>query len=151
MNSIAFSQLIPVLQVAVGPAILISGVGLVLMLLTTRLGRAVDRVRLLARELREATPEQDRQKVSSQIGMLFRRARLIRGAIALAGISALLAALMVITLFISVLWHFEIGMMVSMLFILCLLSLIGSLAAFILDVQWALRALRMELERNGAV
>jgi hypothetical protein len=36
-------ELIPVLQVAIGPVILISGVGLLLLTLTNRFGRAVDR------------------------------------------------------------------------------------------------------------
>ena len=147
MNSIAFSQLIPVLQVAVGPAILISGVGLVLMLLTTRLGRSVDRVRLLSKELREASAE-ERAVVQRQICMLFRRARLMRASIALAGTSALCAALMVITLFVSVLWHFEISALVTGLFMLCLVTLVGALVGFMLDVQWALHALGIELERN---
>lgn len=148
MNSISFTQLIPVLQVAIGPAILISGVGLVLMLLTNRLGRTTDRVRELIREQRDPTTDHCAM-LSRQIGMLFRRARLIRVAIALAGTSALLAAIMVMTLFISVLWQLDIGVLVTLLFMLCLVCLISSLAAFILDVQWTLRALRIELQRNG--
>ena len=148
MNSISFTQLIPVLQVAIGPAILISGVGLVLMMLTTRLGRTTDRVRYLLRDLRESA-ETERDMLSRQIGMLFRRARLIRVAIALAGTSALLASVMVITLFVSVLWQLDIGVIVTLLFMLCMVCLISALSAFMLDVQWTLRALRMELERNG--
>ena len=149
MNSISFTQLIPVLQVAIGPVILISGVGLVLMLLTNRLGRSTDRVRQLTREFRETDAGDDRDKLARQIDMLFRRARVIRGAIACAGVSALLATFLVITLFISVLWRLDIGMLVTILFILCLLFLISALAAFMLDVQWTLRALHMELQRNG--
>ena len=46
-------ELIPVLQVAIGPVILISGVGLLLLTLTNRYGRTIDRARQLMRELRE--------------------------------------------------------------------------------------------------
>jgi hypothetical protein len=43
--------LIPILQLAVGPVILVSGIGLLLVMLTNRFGRIVDRARLLTREL----------------------------------------------------------------------------------------------------
>lgn len=149
MSSISYTQLIPVLQVAIGPVILISGVGLVLMLLTNRLGRSADRIRQLTREYRETDSEDDRHKLASQIEMLFRRAKVIQTAIAFAGISALFAATLVITLFVSVLWHLDIGMFVTFLFILCLVFLISSLGAFMFDVQWTLSALHLELQRSG--
>ena len=41
------------LQVAIGPVILISGVGLLLLTLTNRYGRTIDRARHIVRELRE--------------------------------------------------------------------------------------------------
>ena len=44
---------IPVLQVAIGPVILISGIGLLLLTLTNRYGWTIDRSRQLVRELRE--------------------------------------------------------------------------------------------------
>ena len=43
------AEIIPVLQVSIGPVILISGVGLLLLTMTNRLGRAIDRARQLAR------------------------------------------------------------------------------------------------------
>ena len=39
----SFEQIIPELQDAIGPVILISGVGLLLLTKTNRLGRAIDR------------------------------------------------------------------------------------------------------------
>jgi len=51
MISLILQQLIPVIQTAVGPVILISGVGLLLLSMTNRFGRVLDRARLLAREL----------------------------------------------------------------------------------------------------
>ena len=59
MTSLTLQQLIPVIQTAVGPVILISGVGLLLLSITNRFGRIVDRSRLLARELPRATAERD--------------------------------------------------------------------------------------------
>ena len=47
----SLEQIIPELRDAVGPVILISGVGLLLLTMTNRLGRASDRARSLKLEL----------------------------------------------------------------------------------------------------
>ncbi len=44
---ISIKELIPVLQVAIGPVILISGVGLLLLSMTNRLSRVIERARNL--------------------------------------------------------------------------------------------------------
>lgn len=138
------SELIPVLQVAIGPVILISGVGLLLLTLANRFGRAVDRSRILARELREALgPE--RQRLAGQVDILYRRARLIRLAITLAATSVLLASVLIIVLFLTALWKLEVGLLLSLLFIGCLLSLICSLGAFLREINLSLGALKLEL------
>ena len=38
------TDLVPILQMAIGPVILISGVGLLLLSMTNRLGRAIDSI-----------------------------------------------------------------------------------------------------------
>ncbi len=145
MDTISVTQLLPVVQVAVGPAILISGDALLLLVLTNRLGRVVDRSRELNRELRKI--EKDDHHISKQIDIVFTRARWLRAAIALAGSSALLAASLVITLFVTAVWHLEIGFFVMGLFLGCLLALIAGLTTFMFDVQLSLKALRVELDR----
>ena len=100
MTSIPLFELIPVLQVAIGPVILISGVGLLLLSLTNRLGRAVDRSRALAREVREVS-EIERQRLKSQIDILYRRARVIRLAFIMGALSVLLVAVLIIVFFSS--------------------------------------------------
>jgi Protein of unknown function (DUF2721) len=137
-------QLIPVLQVAIGPVILISGVGLLLLSLTNRFGRAVDRSRQLSREMREL-PETERSRLGGQVEILFQRARLIRLAIILAAFSVLLAAVLIIVLFVTALLKLEAGLMICLLFIACLLSLIASLIAFLRDIHLSLLALKLEL------
>ena len=80
MNVASVAQMIPVLQTAIGPMILISGLGLILLTTTNRLGRTIDRVRILTAELPTVT-ENKRAKISAQLAILWRRARLIRMAI----------------------------------------------------------------------
>lgn len=145
MSVIPIQQLIPVLQVAIGPVILISGVGLVLLSLTNRFGRAIDRSRQLGREMREAG-NAERKKLALQVQVLYLRARVIRLSIILATLSVLLAAVLIIVLFVAALMHLETGLAISLLFICCMGSLIGSLIAFIRDIQLSLHALKLELD-----
>ena len=91
-------ELIPVLQTAIGPGILISGVGMLLLTITNRLGRTIDRSRALI-ALRSESSDSRRLAVELQLGILWKRARLLRRAITLATIAALLAALLIIVLF----------------------------------------------------
>ena len=137
-------ELIPVLQVAIGPVILISGVSLLLLTLTNRYGRTIDRARQLMRELRELAGA-DRQRLEEQIEILYRRARLIRLSILLAGVSVLLASVLIIVLFLTALLKLEVGLLISLLFIACMVALSGSLVAFIRDMNLSLGALKLEL------
>ena len=139
----SWQQLIPILQIAVGPVILISGVGLLLLGMTNRLGRIVDRSRQLVRAARELEPE-ERQVTIAQLRILDRRARLVRAAIALACLSALSAALLVVTLFLAALAGAEVAGVVVAIFVACLGALIAALLVFFRDIHLALVALRLE-------
>lgn len=140
-------ELIPVLQTAIGPVILISGVGMLLLTMTNRLGRTIDRSRALI-DLRRAASDARRLAIELQLGILWRRARLLRQAITMATVSALLAALMIIVLFMGTLVDLHVAVVVVLLFAACLTSLIGSLLFFLRDVNLSLRALTHELEQD---
>jgi hypothetical protein len=145
MVSIPIRELIPVLQMAIGPVILISGVGLLLLTLSNRFGRAVDRSRQLVRALREAPSDTERNRLAGQIRVLYDRARMIRLAIITAALCVLLVAVLIIVLFITALTKMEVGLIITALFVLCLLSLIVSLSSFIREIQLSLKALKLEL------
>jgi hypothetical protein len=144
MSATPVHELIPVLQVAIGPVILISGVGLLLLTLTNRYGRTIDRSRQLVRELRELG-DADRQRLAGQVNILYRRARLLRLSITLGALSVLLASVLIIVLFLTALLKLEVGFYISVVFICCMTSLIGSLGAFIMDINLSLVALKLEL------
>lgn len=148
MASLTLPQLIPVIQTAVGPVILISGVGLLLLSLTNRLGRIVDRSRLLAREL-PASAATEREHRVAQLAVLYRRAKLVRLAIICSTTSVLLAGFLIISLFLGALLQWEAAFVIVMCFILCMASLIASLLMFLRELQISLRALRMELTQAG--
>ncbi len=139
------SELVLVLQMAIGPVILISGVGLLLLSMTNRLGRAIDR----ARTLRVALFQADslaQKRIVAQLHVIWRRADILRKSIILASVSLLLAACLIIVLFAATLMHWDVGPVVIVLFVGCLLALIGSLMLFIWEVNQSLSALRLELE-----
>jgi multidrug efflux pump subunit AcrB len=140
----SLAQIIPELQDAIGPVILISGVGLLLLTMTNRLGRAIDRARQLKAELSKRT-EAEREHLQAQVAIIYQRAKLIRMSITLAAMSALLAASLVVALFLTALLRWENAWLVSLIFIACMVSLIASLVAFIRDINLSLRALRLEL------
>jgi hypothetical protein len=145
MSPTPLLELIPVLQVAIGPVILISGIGLLLLTLTNRFGRAVDRARALGREMRGLTDD-DRKRLARQVEILYHRASLIQISIIMAALSVLLAAVLIITLFLTALMKIESGLLIIAIFIFCMVSLIVSLIAFIRDIQLSLQALKLELE-----
>src|SRR5260370_28951858 len=133
MPPTSLEKIIPVLQVAISPVILISGVGVFLLTMTNRLGRVIDRARQLNRVLSERGDEQHEQTLA-QVAILYRRARMLRLSITLAALSALLASALIITLFLMALWQWEAGMLASTIFIGCMGALFASLVTFIRDI-----------------
>jgi hypothetical protein len=138
-------ELIPVLQVAIGPVILVSGVGLLLLSMTNRFGRVIDRSRDLALDVRTAA-HADRARLRAQLAILATRANRLRQAIALAIVSLLCAAILVIVLFVAALQRWEWGTPVALIFIACMGTLIASLVAFLLDINLSLVAVRLEVQ-----
>ncbi len=144
------AQLIPVLQTAIGPMILISGIGLLLLTMTNRLGRAIDRTRALVGGLSN-TAEAKRERTVAQLRILWDRARMIRLAIALASVSALAAAILIIVLFSMALWQIGTAWIIVALFMVSLVSLIVSLVIFIRDINQSLAALKLELAAEEVI
>jgi hypothetical protein len=144
MPSTPLHELIPVLQVAIGPVILISGVGLLLLTLTNRYGRTIDRSRQIVRELRDLAGAH-RKPLEGQIEILYHRARLLRLSILQAGVSVLLVSVLIVVLFLTALLRLEAGLVISLLFIACMLALSASLVTFIRDINLSLLALKMDI------
>ena len=145
MSEFGVSELIPVLQTAIGPVILISGVGLLLLTMTNRLGRVIDRARWIDEGYPDL-PEDDKAQKRAQLSVLWRRARMIRLSITLASTSALFAAILIVILFATALLQLEDAWLISLVFVICIMTLIASLLIFIHDINQSLVALRLELD-----
>ena len=143
MTVVQIDQLTPVLQLAIGPVVLVSGCGLLLLSLTNRLGRATDLARSMARHLRGASAV-EAEPLRMQLHMLLRRTTILRRAIALICLSALLAAILVMELFIAALFGVETAWPTVIIFVGCLGCLIAGLVEYIADVNAVLAALKIE-------
>lgn len=141
------TELIPVLQVAIGPVVLISGIGLLVLSMTNRFGRVIDRGRSLARELPEI-PRQDQIRVNEQLRILSRRAEYLRRAITAASVSVLSAAVLIITLFITAALGLEAAWLIGILFVAAMGFLIFSLVAFLQDLNESLLAFKLDIGMN---
>ncbi len=142
------TELIPVLQISISPVILISGIGLILLSMTNRFGRVIDRSRLLNQDLR-GTSGSDRITILAELKILSRRGRVVRACIALATLSVLLAALLIISLFLGAVFELAIGMVLAAVFILCMICLIFSLLFFLWDINLSLQALWLDISSEG--
>ncbi|TCD47067.1 DUF2721 domain-containing protein [Chlorobium sp. N1] len=145
MPASAIMEFVPTLQTAIGPVILISGIGLLLLTMTNRLGRIIDRSRVLLAGL-DASAEGNAGVLNRELDILWQRARYIRMAILLATLTCLGASVMIMLLFYSVLADIDASILIAVLFFACMASLSASLVFFLFDINLTLMALKIEQE-----
>jgi len=130
------------IQLSVAPVFLLSGIGVLLGVLTNRLARVVDRARPL--EARHgAADAAEAEDLKRQLQWLGHRARLMNTAITLSTCSALLVAIVVALLFASAFVRFDLAVTVAGLFIGAMVALVGALVAFLIEIRIATRTLRI--------
>jgi hypothetical protein len=149
MQITSVHQFIPVLQTAVGPMILISSVGLILLTLSNRLGRIVDHSRRLVAQLATAN-NADQVTLETQLRISWERGLIIRMSLAFVIMSALIAAVLIIALFFSALWEFHDVWLIAGLFVSCMVCLSAALILFLHDINRSLVALKIELKLDSA-
>ena len=122
-----------VIQLAIAPVFLLTAVCTLLNVLVNRLGRTVDRRRLLVARL----PGLDAAVCASANGELTyleRRVRLIYSAIVLAVLTALLICLLIAIAFVDAFVRYDFSKLIAVFFVLAMLALIGSLGAFLREI-----------------
>jgi hypothetical protein len=126
-----------VIQLAVAPVFLVSGVAALLAVLANRLGRIIDRARVL-----EALVSPDSGTVE-ELGALSERARLINRSITLATTSALLVCTVIVVLLLGTFLTIDLATTVALLFVAAMASLISGLLTVLREVRFATRTLRI--------
>jgi hypothetical protein len=138
---------LPIIELAITPVIMLSGVGALMITLTNRMGRVVDRTRSLAGQMRQAAPG-DRPHVESQLAILWRRAKLVRLSVTFAGLSMLLSCVLVMIIFVDGALRREAGLELVVIFAASVICLIAALVAFLRDIWMSLWALSLEVEKS---
>jgi hypothetical protein len=138
--------LLPIIQLAITPVILMTALGSLLLTMTNRMGRIVDRTRSLAGQVRVAAAA-DRPHLEQQLRVLFRRAGLIRSAVTFNTASLLCAGLLVVVIFVGAVFQAELAAVILGLFFASVGLLIVGLGAFLRDIFMSLTALELEVSR----
>ena len=130
-----------IIQLAVAPVFLLTAIGTILSALNNRLGRIVDRRRVLQERLRRGdTGDAEGLKEDVyELELLARRIGLIYHAIVMAIVCALFICLLVASAFVGVFVAFDFTRLIGTLFILAMFALIGSLWLLLREVFLAVK------------
>ena len=134
-----------VIDIAVAPVFLLAGICGLLMVLTNRLGRTIDRSRSLQATESEFLPEQHRSAVQRERASLVRRIKFSNFAISMAVSSAILVCLVIVALFLGSLIEANVSALVASLFIVCMVLLGLAFSSFLLEILISIRTLRSSL------
>ena len=135
-----------VIQVAVAPVFLLSGIGAMLGVFVARLGRIVDRSRVLDERLEVMADDLEPRNLA-ELMTLSLRSQLIERAIVLATAAGFFVCLVIVTLFVDYLFGFEVAVPVAAFFLLGMLCLITAFGNFLHEVIIATSRLRREAQR----
>jgi Protein of unknown function (DUF2721) len=136
-----------VIQLAIAPVFLLTGVGTLLAVLSNRLGRAVDRSRVLE-DLLPGLAGEALALAQDELVLISRRTRLIYTAIVLAVSCALLICLLIAVAFIDAFLVVNLAKLMGALFVIAMLALIISLTAFLREIFLAVDSARQAMRRR---
>jgi hypothetical protein len=120
------------IQLSVSPVFLLAGISGLLGVLTTRLGRVVDRLR---EHRRDRQTHDCPPAPGLEITLQRRRLRLVIAAISLATLSFLSVATLVMLLFVGVVARFDLSPLVAALFMLAMGLLMASVSLVVLEIR----------------
>ncbi len=131
------------LQSCITPVALISGIGLLLLTITSRLGRTIDRARQLVAELDKENVKRKEAK-QNEINILYQRSKYLRNSIGFIVISVIASSLIIPVLFFMNLFELDLRVWGYFLFVLSILAILISSIYFFKDVLLSLNAIKLE-------
>jgi uncharacterized protein DUF2721 len=132
------------IQLAVAPVFLLTAIGTLITALNNRLGRAVDRRRVVQERMHHASQEGATEALI-ELATLARRSRLIYFSILAAVTAGLLVCLVVACAFIGALLTIDLSKAVAVLFVLSMCALVVSLALFLREIFLAVSFVGIKL------
>jgi hypothetical protein len=144
VDMLTLNELTQILQISIAPVTMISGVGLLLLSMTNRLGRVTDRIR-------DFSSRKDAKRLKTQVLMLYKRARIMRLSIVFGAITLFFTSIMMILNFIFFVMQLNMTDLTVILFSGAFLTLILSLGLFIYDLTLSLKAIKLDLQEKGFI
>ena len=142
-------SVVQILTASIAPVIVISGVGLLLLSISNRYGRAIDRVRSLAREMSESDPESPRRRhLAEQLRLTDDRAHILKRSMLYASVCIFFVSLTILSLFAEQLLGLQRDFLALPCFALCLVCLVVSMYFSIRDITVSLAALELEVRER---
>jgi hypothetical protein len=135
-----------VIQLAVAPVFLLAGIAGLLGVLSTRLGRIIDRARVIERRILQAKREEQRQLLRAETTSLWTRIALINWAIRLCVSGALAVCLVIVALFVGDFVSFNISAVIAVLFVAAMLLIIAGLVFLLREIAVSTRTMRQGME-----
>jgi membrane glycosyltransferase len=136
MNQTPISDVAHVIQLSVAPVFLLTSVGTILGVLSTRLHRIVDRSRVLRERLQTAAPEKA-AATRDEMRVLARRRHLVNFAIGGGVCAALLVCILIACAFTAALFEAHVGKLLAVLFVAAMVAFVAALVAFLREVLLA--------------
>ena len=131
-----------VIQLAVAPVFLLTGVSGLLAVLTNRLARIIDRARTLEERVTRVA-EAQQPAIHAELELLSRRARMINSAVSLCTMCALLICLVIVILFVAAFLSTDMSVVIGLSFTGAMLALFSALVSFLREIHLATRSLRI--------
>lgn len=135
-----------VIQIAVAPVFLLTGVAGFLAVLTSRLARIIDRARELEAALRTGA-QLGELDLHESIRQLARRARLVNRAISMCTTCALLICVVIVLLFVGAIATIDASTVIAVLFIAAMAFLTVGLIIFLREIYIGTATLRIGADR----
>lgn len=138
----AIETIAGVIQLAVAPVFLLAGIAGMLNVLSVRLGRVVDRARVVEARLAVERQEDRRDVLQRETEGLWKRIRLVNWSIRMFVTGALLVCLVIVTLFLGELTELDLSATIATEFIGAMFLLIIGLIMFLVEVSISTRRIR---------
>lgn len=137
------ANVVSYIQLAVAPVFLLTGVGSMLAVLTSRLGRIIDRARAMEDRYHASDDAGLRRRLHADLKVLSQRSRLVSRAIGFCTACSLFVSLVIAVLFVQSLFEVYLHGVVPVLFIVAMGAFIAGLLLFLREIMIATAALRI--------
>lgn len=134
-------DILRVIQLVVAPVFLLTAVGTLINALNSRLGRAVDRRRVLEDKLR-VLADGDAALAREELGRVAKRIEIVYVSIFAAVICALFVCLLIAGAFLGAFVATDLSRTIALLFVLAMVALIVSLLLFLREIFLAVSTTR---------